>query len=255
MQLVADQLALKTSLPIYHIGPSLDLGPLPTLFYFALSGRDSLELDPFNQPVVFLHGTLLRIFSFTLPGHGPGLKNTAAINVWSKAFLKEENPIATFVQQAKTNISLLIDANLIDEKNIAVAGLSRGGFAAVHLAAREPRIKTILGFAPLTRLDRASEFQTIAHLPAVKENNLEHLIPHLSGKSLCFHIGNLDTLVHTEECFMFIHKLAKFAYENRVRSPQVEMVVHPSIGHHGHGTARETFLEGTNWLKEKMRIL
>ncbi|MGK5594736.1 MAG: alpha/beta hydrolase family protein [Parachlamydiaceae bacterium] len=255
MQLAADVIDAGTALSVYHVGPSLDQGPLPALFYFALSGKDSLELDPYNQPVTFLKDSLIRIFSFTLPGHGPGLKNTAAIKQWAEAFQAGRNPIKEFIDTAKENIAFLIKHQFIAESKMAVAGLSRGGFMAAHLASEMPQIKLILGFAPLMRLDLSLEFKAFPKNPVVEQTSLIHLIPKLIDRTLCFHIGNRDTRVHTDECFKFIHKLAKVAQENRIRSPQVEMVIHPSIGHHGHGTAPKTFLEGANWLKEKMRML
>ncbi len=254
MQLAADVIDAGTSLEVYHVGPPLNQGPLPTLFYFALSGQDSLELAPYNQPVVYLRSSAIRIFSFTLPGHGPGIKNTEAIQRWARAFQEGKDPIKEFINTAKANITFLIQQRLIDESRMATAGLSRGGYMATHLAAEMPQIKTILGFAPLTRLDLSTEFNMLPESPIIEQSNLFHLIPKLIDRNLCFHIGNVDTRVHTDECFMFIHKLAKVAQENRIRSPQVEMVIHPSIGHHGHGTAPSTFLEGVNWLKEKMRI-
>ena len=52
----------------FFVGPPLEEGPFPTLIYFALSAEDSLQCDPFNQPVQFLEGLPLRIFSITLPG-------------------------------------------------------------------------------------------------------------------------------------------------------------------------------------------
>ncbi|MEK7340133.1 MAG: hypothetical protein AABZ92_05425, partial [Verrucomicrobiota bacterium] len=57
------QLNLASDIQLEYLGPSVDLGPLPAVFYFALSARDSLLLDPFNQPAVYLSQFPLRIFS------------------------------------------------------------------------------------------------------------------------------------------------------------------------------------------------
>ena len=40
--------------PIYFTGPSYKEGPLPALFYFALSGYESLNLKPINQIVTLI---------------------------------------------------------------------------------------------------------------------------------------------------------------------------------------------------------
>ena len=251
MPLIAESIPASGNLAIYHSGPPLSMGPLPTLFYFALSGKDSIELAPYNQPVAFLKQERLRVFSFTIPGHGPGLKNSDALHYWAQSFAKGENPIEAFLDEALKNIEFLIQSKIVDPLKMGVAGLSRGAFLATHLVAKEPRIAHLLGFAPLTRLDLSSEFQSY---PPIENVNLEVLIPKLIHKNVRFYIGNLDTRVHTEECFRFIHKLTQFASKERSRNLAFELNVVPSIGHHGHGTSPETFLDGVNWLKKQLAL-
>ena len=48
------QLNLTSDIQLEYLGPSINLGPLPAVFYFALSATDSLSLDPFDQPAVYL---------------------------------------------------------------------------------------------------------------------------------------------------------------------------------------------------------
>lgn len=241
-------------LAIFHSGPPLSEGPLPSLFYFALSGKDSIELDPYNQPVTFLNASSIRVFSFTIPGHGEGLKNKDALLNWAESFANGENPIAHFIDGVLESIDFLIESHYVDPQKMATAGLSRGAFIAAHLAAREERISHLLGFAPLTRLDLVNEFSSQLSLN-VESLNLENLIPKLMHKNVHFYIGNLDARVHTEECFRFIHNLATYAAANRIRNLNFELSIVPSIGHLGHGTSPETFLQGINWLKAKMGIL
>ena len=69
---------------VSYIGPDLMEGPLPSLFYFALSEQESLFLDPYNQPVVFLSSYPIRVFSMTLPGHGSGLHSKDAMHFWAR---------------------------------------------------------------------------------------------------------------------------------------------------------------------------
>lgn len=250
-----DLIESPVDLPIYHQGPSFSLGKLPAFIYFALSGKDSLELDPFNQPAAFLQGFPIRVFSFTLPGHGPDKKNSAAIGEWAKDFSNGENPIYDFIQKAKKNIELLDQLNLIDCEKLAVGGLSRGGFIAAHLAAAEPRIQTLLGFAPMIALELSEEFQKYPIGENVLQQSLENLIPKLIGRSLRFYIGNRDILVHTDACYKFIRHLTEASHVSGIRSPEVELIITPSIGAKGHGTAPHIFLQGVNWLKEKLRII
>ncbi len=44
------------------------------------------------------------------------------------------------------------------------------------------------------------------------------------------------------------------AAEKNLRSPPLEMIMLPSIGHQGHGTAKSTFTEGAIWLAKKLGV-
>lgn len=219
----------------FFVGPSLDEGPLPALFYFALSAKDSLQTDPYNQPVQFLKGLPIRVFSMSLPDHET-TSPEKAMGVWAEKMKKGEELIPPFIQEVKETIEALKP----HITNIATAGLSRGAFIACHVAAVCPEISHILGFAPLTRLDYAP------HL------NLETLTPHLYNRNLRFYIGNFDTRVGTEYAFTFIHALAQEANKHRVRNAPIEMIIGPSTGFQGHGTLPPVFQAGVDWIKEAL---
>ncbi|MFT4552277.1 MAG: putative esterase [Chlamydiales bacterium] len=229
---------------IYWTGPDLSEGCLPALFYFAISGSESLSLDPFNQPVAFLSGEPLRVFSLTLPFHGEGFDKNKAVDLWVEEIQNGSDIISSFVQRVIDCIDSLIEEGFVDSENIAVAGLSRGGFIASHIAARHHSIKTVLGFAPMT---------------IVRGNNsladslsLENITEQLTKKCLRFYIGNRDQRVSTAKCFEFIEMLAEKSYEKKIRSPQVELIISPSIGYMGHGTSPSVFFNGACWVKERL---
>lgn len=226
---------------LYHTGPPLDLGPLPSLFYFALSGPDSLCLDPFNQIVQFLQGKMIRIFSLTLPGHENNLPATDAMRIWAEDFAKGRNPIASFLEDAQQAIEWAIRERFIDPHKMSVAGLSRGGFVAAHLAARETRFRQLLCFAPVTKLSFIREFKGIPSL--VDHLDLLHLAQKLSDRHIKLYIGNEDTRVGTQECFEFAMHIVKKKVN---RSADVELLIYPSIGQMGHGTPPEIFQKGAD---------
>lgn len=228
------------------LGPPLEQGPLPAVFYFALSAKDSLHLDPFNQPAKFLSDYPLRVFSLTLPGHH--LPPTEALNDWAKEIGKGRDVIAEFVEEAVSVIEDLIAKNVIAKGKCAAMGLSRGGFIACHVAAKTEQISTILGFAPLTRLDYAKEFEGMN----VSSFNLVHLVDALAGRTVRFYIGNRDMRVGTSNCFHFISALTDAAYSKKNRSLPIELIVGPSIGHQGHGTAPHVFKNGADWLAQHL---
>lgn len=236
---------------VSFVGPGLKEGVLPALIYFALSKEDSLSLDPFNQPVQFLQGKPLRAFSFTIPCHLPGQNKMDAMKCWADNLKKNKNFLLDFIQECSNEVDFLVKENIIDPKFIAVSGLSRGGFLATHLAAKNEKINTVLGFSPLTNLKFLHEFASELEDDSYSLNHLKEKLIH---KSLRFYIGNHDTRIGTKNCFEFIEELTSTAYQNKVRSPQVELVIFPSIGHKGHGTPPHIFEEGIEWLLKKFAI-
>ncbi len=242
------------ALPIYHSGPPLQDGPLPTMIYFATTGEESLSLDPYCQPAVFLADKRIRVISLTLPGHGLELENSKAIAYWATHLAAGDDIITQFTQECRQAIDFLISQDYIQDSHLAVAGLSRGAFIAAHLAAADPRIKTVLGFSPLTRLDTIAEFKQVQQQQLIQALSLTHLTEHLADKTVRYYIGNRDTRVSTEHCFAFIQALTEAAYAHKHRSPPIEMVIYPSIGHKGHGTSPNIFLDGVNWLASHLNL-
>lgn len=232
-----------------YIGPPLEQGPLPAVFYFALSAEDSLHLAPFNQPALSLLPFNTRVFSITLPGHD-GLPAKEAMHYWADYLRKGHNIIEEFIAQAHSIIKTLIEKNIVQKDKLAVMGLSRGVFIACHLAAVIPAVSTILGFAPLTNLSAIKEFsEPPSMLDALNLNNLAGA---LANRKVRFYIGNHDTRVGTKHCFDFFSNLVQKAVEKKIRPIPMELIIKPSIGHEGHGTSPEIFQEGANWLGKIM---
>ena len=224
------------------VGPPLEEGPLPALIYLALSDEESLHLDPFNQPVKYLKSSRIRIFSLTIPGHGPDLDPTKAITFWRQKFDEGIDILTPFFNQAAQQIKDWQH----HMSSIAIGGLSRGAFCACHIAALLPQVKIVLGFAPLIQLELAKEMQG-CHLP-----NLALDPDTLCDRTIRFYIGNRDLRTGTENCFQFVRDLANAAFQRKIRSSPIELIVGPSIGHQGHGTAPHVFEAGANWLMEKL---
>lgn len=244
-----ERIPSPTGLDIYHIGPPLEEGPLPSFFYFALSAADSLGTDPFCQPVATLKDSSIRCFSFDLPYHGEGFVTADAVKAWMYQLQHHHDFFDPFLTKAKANIDFLITNGYVDPHHVAVGGLSRGAFIASHLAARDHRIKTIVGFSPLTVLTLMEEFQQHGIPPLAETYALLHEVDRLVGKQFRFYIGNRDIRVGTGECCAFIRLLADANYQHGYRSPPVELVVFASIGHRGHGTPLETFKAGSEWVR------
>jgi predicted esterase len=229
------------------LGPPIEAGPLPAVFYFSLSAHDSLQLDPYNQPAIYLSNPALRIFSISLPGHDL-LPPTEALRFWADEIHQGRDVIQAYVKEVADYIGHLIHKQVIDPERLGVMGLSRGAFIASHTAALIPEIKHILGFAPLTRLRNVQEFQDLD----VDRWDLTHLADKIYNRNIRCYIGNRDTRVGTESCFEFISALANTAFEQKISSSPIELFITPSIGHKGHGTSPEIFREGAAWLEKKL---
>ena len=246
---------LYSNTSLRFIGPSLDFGPLPALFYFALSAQESLGVDPYNQPVVYLSSLAMRIFSLDIPSHGAHLSSQEALADWVNHFKRGEDILGNFAQQCASIITDLMIKNIVLPERCALAGLSRGAFIATHVAALCKQIQWILGFAPLTQLGYAKEFEQIQEHPLVDKLSMKKLIPLLIGRNVRFYIGNHDERVGTRNCFDFVESLANAMYVERIRSPSVELFIKPSIGFQGHGTSKETFHHGAQWIAEQLGVV
>ena len=233
---------------LYHSGPPLDHGPLPSLFYLALSGPDSLTLDPFDQPVRFLRGQMNRVFSLTLPAHENGLPPQEALQTWAEDFARGADPLGEFLDDLGSAVAFAIQEKFVDSERMAIAGLSRGGLLAFHAAARDERFRFVLGFAPITELGKAKEFAEASENPLVRSYDAVKIAEALSDRHVRLYIGNLDTRVGTRSCFDFSMALVESAHRRKVRSPRIEYIMTPSIGQRGHGTSPEVFKEGAGWI-------
>ncbi len=251
MKTLCNALTVAPNITLYHTGPALDHGPLPSLFYFALSGPDSLTLDPYNQPVQFLRNHMIRVFSLTLPGHENELPASQAMTIWAEDLSKGKNCLADFLDAAEEAVEFAIRQQFVDPSKMAIGGLSRGGFIAAHLAAREERFRFLLGFAPLTRLNRIKEFASFQNNPFIDSFDLVHLAEKLAGRHVRLYIGNEDTRVGTRECFEFAMALVDHKKE---RMAPVELLMSPSIGQMGHGTSPEIFQQGVDWIAKNLKV-
>lgn len=207
-------------LPLFFIGPPLEAGPLPAFFYFALSASESLSLDPICTPVRLLSGKPIRLFSLTLPFHEGTLNPNQAIAKW----YEDPEKLLPFLSKAEKTIGAVRSSI----SQLALSGLSRGGFIALHLASRLLPEATI-AFAPLTRL---GSLQT----PAIESPAF-------------LSIGNRDTRVSTRSCFEYV--------ESCVTNKKLDATLHiyPSVGAEGHGTPPEIFEMGIKWLEKRWTCL
>lgn len=239
----------ETPLEIFHRGVPLNAGPCPTLLYLAVGGRDSLHTEPFCQPVDYFLSGSNRAISVDLPFHGEGYDNHTAMNLWALSIAAEDDFFERFLNGIADLLNNLKDNEIIDPAHFSIAGLSRGGFIASHIAAKIPWIKNLLAFAPLTLLNHLAEFENLAEHHLVKKWSLLRHTEELAHKRIRYYIGNLDTRVDTDSCYTLLRAIVRKGKLLGLRTCNVEMVMTPSVGHKGHGTLPHIFEEGIVWLK------
>lgn len=241
------EIATPSGFRLFYQGPDLADGPLPTFFYFSISGRESLELAPYNTPATLLREERgLRVFSANLPGHEEDQDKFEGIKFWAEKMAAGERPLEDFIDKMVGSIDWLIASGISTEK-IVCGGLSRGGFIATHVAAKEKRVKGVVGFAPATDLSKLQDFAGFQTDKLRLIDSCEELL-HLQG--LYYIVGNRDLAVDTDSCYKFIRTLTETAYEKRVRELKIYLQIVPSIGHRGHGTSPDSFEEGTNFVRK-----
>ncbi|MCX6990207.1 MAG: hypothetical protein NTX49_03980 [Chlamydiae bacterium] len=241
-------LATPSGQTLWYVGPDLSEGAIASVFYFSLSAKESLLTDPFNQMVVKLQNSPIRIFSIDLPYHGEDLPATDAMKGWAEEISQGKDPLTPFFQKTADSLQFLRDEGLISLDKTAIVGLSRGALVALKVAAKLSWLPMILGFAPLTQIKYAKEFSSITHNDIVTSLNPNHQLLDLIHKKIRFYISNRDMRVSTKECFTFISSLANLAYEHGVKAPQIELLIKPPLGAQGHGTSKEIFEEGALWI-------
>lgn len=244
---------LDTPLPLFYIGPDLEEGcHLPCVIYLALSAKETLLIDPFNQPAAYLHPHPLRVFSVDLPFHGESLPATEGMKRWAEEYVKGNDLLSEFLDKLESSLNTLFTH--INPSQVAIMGLSRGGFIASHIAARIERITKIALYAPLTYLPGCLEFADLKESPLVEHLNLSPLTPLLAHKKIKVLIGNRDLRVSTDLCYQWIRSLVDTAFSSNIKSAPIEMALKPSIGYMGHGTSKETFEEGALWILSQLGL-
>ena len=249
---------ITPNLSFSYLGPHLDHGPLPALFYFSLSAEDSLTLAPYNTPVTYLkHLTheKLRIFSMTIPGHENNLPKEKAIEYWIQKIKNGIDPIFPFISQICEVIDYLTNQYVLIEGKIALAGLSRGGYIATLVAAKHSLCNLVTGFSPLTDLKLTKGIEGLDGHPLVESLSLSTHLEGLIHAKIRYYIGNRDTRVGTKLAFDFITNLAELAHEKRVKDGSCELIIYPSTGFMGHGTPDEIFKEGSLWIEKTLFFL
>ena len=235
---------------IFFTGPPLEEGPLPAIFYFALTGEQSLTLSPINAPAAFLNLKNVRTFSWSLFAHREEVDSKESIKQWTQALKEELNFVEAFIKKAKSVLDFLLENQWVLPEAVAVCGLSRGGFLASHWAAQDSRVLAVVAYAPLINVHTRGLFAELSNSTLAQSLDLLHLKEKLTHKHICYYTGNNDQMTGTLPVMELVKSISHCAHLQRIRSPDIQLIVTPSIGHKGHGTAPHVFYSGTEYIME-----
>lgn len=200
----AQVLTTKTGVR-YGIWPEKPATPAPTLFIFAGTIKDSLDKVYYRQSGNQLAKQGYLCVTVELPCHGQELRSGEpnGIEGWRFRIEKGEDPIAEMTARFTKVLDELIETKLTDPEKIAACGTSRGGYAAAHFAAADPRVKAVAAFAPLTDLLVLEEFKLLEKRELADRLALRHLADKLAGRAVWLIIGDQDDRVSTDESIVF----------------------------------------------------
>ena len=213
--------------------------PAPTLFVFVTNIEDSLTVQTCNE--VRKRGYLC--VSLDLPFHqGPGSpalppNSPEGLSGWAVAIRNGEAMVPEFVSKVSQVLGYLIREGYTDPQKAAVAGISRGAFVAMHVAAADPRFKCAIGVSPVTDLTELGEFTELKDNRLARALSLADIAEKLAGRPLWVSIGNNDTRVGTDKAIEFTRKVVAASVAGKKRTPaeviDVELHVMPWPGHGG----------------------
>lgn len=111
-----------------------------------------------------LSGSQFVVASADLPCHGSDIRpgEPPELKGWRHRLERNEDLFAAFTSKCVAKLDQLLAAGEADPEQVFVGGVSRGAFAAFHLALREHRFKSAVGLSPVVDLADLSEFEGYA---------------------------------------------------------------------------------------------
>lgn len=207
--------------------------PAPTLVVLALDLERMAQQPVYSEIGKRLAQQGWLTATLDPPCHGEDLRDDepAELAGWAARLTRGENFIEPFVARARAVLDELVARGWTDPARVAAAGTSRGGFLALQLAAAEPRVQAVVGFAPVTELGALREFQGLP-ADATAALDVGRLAPPLARRAVWLTIGNHDERVSTAACIRAAQAVASAAVaEGSATPPRVWLEVQPSAGH------------------------
>ena len=223
--------------------------PAPTLFILSGTAASSLGDAYFRQCGNQLIEKGFLCVSLDLPCHGSekykdepeGLEGWAFRIKHGQAFVGE------FTSKLSEVLDYLVAEKYSDLNRIGACGTSRGGFIALHWAAKEKRIKCVTAFCPVVKLSVLDEFRGLEQQCLVKNTDLDISTDKLADKAIWIVIGDQDTRVDTDSVIKFAREVSRASGKRSC----IELHVMPEP--RGHETPEAAPHSAALWIERYMQ--
>lgn len=241
-----------------HLSPK-GSSPAPTLIHFGADILNLLAREDFNKVGFILQRYGYQSVALDSLCYGFDLKpgEKEGFPGWRERIEKGELLMDDFASKTSHLLDHLIKEGYTDPNRVIACGSCRGGFLALHWAAREPRVKCVLAFTPLTDPRFVTEFAEVKNHPALSALAIHNYVDKLANRAVWSCLGNQDDRVSTENCLGFMRKLMDAAIAHKQSQPgadknkpaNVEFHLSSVVGHSTYALAHE---EAASWVLAQM---
>lgn len=194
----------------YAVGTEKYDKPAPTLFIIgnpmAMLEKESMRYLLETGEALAKKGWVYVVLDPACEGHDLKPGQPSSLSGWAIHAKAKEDFLGPYLRNCIDVLDHLIAEGVTDPQQVAVQGVSRGGFCALHFAAREPRIKAVVGISPVTNPLALKEFAGVT-AEQVAGISLDQVLEPLAGRTVWISIGNADDRVSTDDCITFSRRL------------------------------------------------
>jgi|SRR5579883_1977562 len=205
--------------------------PAPVIFVFAKDIHTALSDADFARVAWLLQRHSFLAVTLDLPCHGEDLRpgEPPRLDGWAARVRNGDPLVEDFTARVSAVADHLIRIKAANPDRIAAYGVSRGGFLALHVAAADPKFRTIAAFAPVTDLAKLSEFKGLEDNVLVRRLAAINLAGRLRERRIWIAIGSKDDRVGTDSAVALARALARSGEKDV--TPDITLLVGPWPGH------------------------
>jgi dienelactone hydrolase len=206
--------------------------PAPVLFLIASDAQRTLGDPAYGRIATLLAEKGFVCVSLDAPCHGKDNTEHAEnpLAAWRTRIERGDDLVGDFNRKCTEVLDYLVAERYADPARAAAAGISRGGFLALHWAAAEPRVRCVAAFSPVTELMALAELFGAKDPQRVEMLDLRRVAAKLADRPIWVTIGNNDERVGTDRAIAFTRDVVRAAAGEK-RPALVELHITTTPGH------------------------